>query len=67
MKTAPFTRCNSSRPTEERYLSGSRKRGCFHLIGEIKSSGKVLIAEGHATAASLYEATGLTVTVACDS
>jgi len=51
---------------EKRYLPGGRKRGCFHLIGEINPGGQILIAEGYATAASLHEATGLTVAVACD-
>jgi putative DNA primase/helicase len=51
---------------EKRYLPGGRKRGCFHLIGKIDPHGQILIAEGYATAASLHEATGLTVAVACD-
>ena len=36
------------------------------MIGEIDPGGQILIAEGYATAASLHEATGLTVAVACD-
>ena len=36
------------------------------MIGEIDPGGQILIAEGYATAASLYEATSLTVAVACD-
>ena len=51
---------------EKRYLPRGRKRGCFHMIGEIDPGGQMLIAEGYATAASLYEATSLTVVVACD-
>lgn len=51
---------------QKRYLPGGRKRGCFHIIGEMDPSGQILIAEGYATAASLYEATGLTVVMACD-
>ena len=51
---------------DKRYLPGGRKRGCFHMIGEIDPSGQILIAEGYATAASLHEATGMTVAVACD-
>ncbi len=51
---------------QKSYLPGGRKRGCFHIIGEIDPSGQILIAEGYATAVSLYEATGLTVVVACD-
>ena len=51
---------------QKRYLPGGRKRACFHMIGEINPGGQILIAEGYATAASLHEATGLTVAVACD-
>jgi phage/plasmid primase-like uncharacterized protein len=51
---------------EKRYLPGGRKRGCFYMLGEIDPGGEILIAEGYATAASLYEATGLTAAVACD-
>jgi hypothetical protein len=51
---------------EKCYLPGGRKRGCFHMIGDIDPGGEILIAEGYATAASLYEATGLTAAVACD-
>lgn len=48
----------------KRFLAGSRKRGLFHLIGHVET--ELLIAEGYATAASLYEATGKPVAVAFD-
>jgi putative DNA primase/helicase len=35
-----------------------------HLIGDVAEDGRLLIAEGYATAATLHEATGLTVVVA---
>lgn len=48
----------------KRFLHGGRKRGLYHAIGEIGDS--LLICEGFATAASLYEATGKAVAVAFD-
>ncbi len=49
----------------KRFLSGGKKSGCFWWIG--KKSPTVLIAEGFATAASLYEATGNQVFIAFDA
>ncbi len=46
--------------------SGLSKKGHFHLIGGSPVD-LVLIAEGYATAASLYEATGIPVAVAFDA
>ena len=46
------------------FLPGGEKRGCYHAIG--KPSGVILIAEGYATGASLFEATGHAVAVAFD-
>ena len=47
---------------QKRFLFGGRVSGCHYLIGE---PGKVLcIAEGFATGASIYEATGCAVAVA---
>ncbi len=45
---------------------GLAKKGHFHLIGGVPTS-ILLVAEGYATAASLYEATGLPVAVAFDA
>lgn len=50
---------------EKRFLSGGRKRGCFHIIGG--ASEKILICEGFATGASLYEDSGQRVVVAFDA
>lgn len=50
---------------KKRFLSGGRKRGCFHIIGNI--SEKILICEGFATGASLYEDCGQRVVVAFDA
>jgi phage/plasmid primase-like uncharacterized protein len=52
---------------EKRYLSGSRKQGCYWWIGELGNAQKAFMAEGYATAASIYEATGLPVIIAFDS
>ncbi len=49
----------------KRFLSGSRKKGCYFLIGSpAKSLG---IAEGYATAASIHESTGLPMAIAFDA
>ncbi len=50
---------------KEYWPQGLIKKGHFHLLG--MPSGLVLVAEGYATAASLFEATGLPVAVAFDA
>lgn len=50
---------------EKRFLTGGRKSGCYFAIG--KPDGKLCIAEGFATAASIHEATGCAVAVAFDA
>lgn len=52
---------------EKPFEKDARKQGCFHTIGELREADEILIAEGYATAASVYEATGRTVVVALDS
>jgi putative DNA primase/helicase len=47
---------------EKLFLSGGRVKGCYHSIG--RPSGRLLIAEGYATGATLHEATGDAVAVA---
>jgi putative DNA primase/helicase len=46
----------------KRFLYGGRVSGCYFTIG--KPDGRLCIAEGYATAASIYEATGCAVAVA---
>jgi putative DNA primase/helicase len=41
---------------DKRFLTGGRKRGCYFAIG--RPRGALCLAEGYATAASIYEATG---------
>lgn len=50
---------------EKRFLSGGRKRGRFHIIGEL--SQRILICEGFATGASLFENSGQRVVIAFDA
>lgn len=50
---------------EKRFLSGGRKRGCFHIIGDL--SDRILICEGFATGASLHEDSGQRVVIAFDA
>jgi len=52
---------------QKRSLIGGRKTGCFHIIGELRNDGVVILAEGYATAASIHEATGHPVVVAFDA
>ncbi|MGK9154728.1 DUF5906 domain-containing protein [Acinetobacter radioresistens] len=50
------------------FLSGGRKKGCFHFIGTVDLADPVIcIAEGYATAASIHMATNLPVVVAFDA
>lgn len=51
---------------KEFWPAGLAKKGHFHLIGGVPD-GVLLVAEGYATAASLFEATGLPVAVAFDA
>jgi putative DNA primase/helicase len=48
----------------KRFLSGGRKQGCYFASG--RPNGVLCIAEGYATAASIFEATGYAVAVAFD-
>lgn len=53
---------------KEFWPSGLIKKGHFHLLGMVgMGTPIILVAEGYATAASLYEATGLPVAVAFDA
>jgi putative DNA primase/helicase len=49
----------------KRFLSGGRKKACYFAIG--KPENCLCMAEGYATAASIYEATGFAVAVAFDT
>jgi phage/plasmid primase-like uncharacterized protein len=53
-----------NRDGEKIFLGGGRVSGCFYLLGNPK--GKLLIAEGYATGATVREATGQAVAVAFD-
>lgn len=46
------------------FLSGGRKKGCFH---KIQGNGTTFICEGYATGATIHEATGATVIIAFDA
>lgn len=50
---------------EKRFLSGGCKHGCFHIIGDLTK--RILICEGFATGASLYEDTRQRVVIAFDA
>jgi len=47
---------------DKQFMTGGRVKGCYHLIGEPQDI--VCIAEGYATAATIFEATGYPVAVA---
>jgi antirestriction protein ArdC/phage/plasmid primase-like uncharacterized protein len=53
------------------FMAGAEKKGNFFIVGcefsELPKQSEVLIAEGYATAASLYEATGTAAVVAFDA
>ncbi len=50
----------------KRFLKGGKKKGCFHTLGVLDTSSQIYVCEGYATAASLYEATDVTMVVAFD-
>ena len=49
---------------EKKFLSGGRMQGCHYTIGDVKNADIILVAEGYATAATIYEITGHPVVVA---
>ncbi|MDO9199302.1 DUF927 domain-containing protein [Rhodoferax sp.] len=60
--------------TDKLFLKNGRKSGLWHLLGNVASTDSdstgpavLLVAEGYATAASLFEATGRPVAVAFDA
>ena len=57
--------------TDKLFRKGGRKSGLWHLLGAVGGDtappAVLLLAEGYATAASLYEATGYPVAVAFDA
>jgi hypothetical protein len=59
--TVEFIAANGAK----RYLPGGKVSGCYFLIGEITD--RVIVAEGFATGASIFEATGLAVAVATNA
>jgi putative DNA primase/helicase len=46
----------------KRFQPGGRVKGCYHVIGE--PDGVLVVCEGYATGASIYEATGQAVAIA---
>ncbi len=51
----------------KRFTKDGRKKGCFHIIGELQGAASTYVAEGYSTAASIYQATGRPVIVAFDA
>ena len=53
----------------KRFLTGSKKSGCFFVLGQevLKTSEKVYYAEGYATAASVYQDMSQPVVIAWDA
>ncbi len=49
------------------FVKGMKKKGCFFTIGGVEESSIILIAEGFATAASVFESCWLPVVVAFDA
>lgn len=56
----------ASRP-EKLFLTGGRKSGLWHMLGDPSEAAVLLVAEGYATAATLHQATGRPVAVAFDA
>ena len=48
------------------FLTGGRKKGCYHAMGKAADAEVIYIAEGYATAASVHEAMGGAVAAAFD-
>ena len=52
---------------EKRFLSGGRKSGMLHWLGDPEGAAVLCLAEGYATAASAHAASGLPVAVCFDA
>jgi putative DNA primase/helicase len=55
---------------EKRFIKGMRKESCFHTIpdnADLLKENLIILCEGFATGASIYEATGRTVVCAMDA
>jgi putative DNA primase/helicase len=50
----------------KRFLTGGRKKGCFHSIGAFEEGKPVYVTEGYATGASVHMATHAPVVIAFD-
>ena len=51
----------------KRFMAGARKKGCLYPFGDISSANKILVCEGFATAASIFEAIGIPTIAAFDA
>lgn len=51
----------------KKFLTGTEKQGCFHVIGEALSTGVRIVCEGYATAASIFEASKHPTYIAFDA
>lgn len=53
--------------SSKRFLKGGRIEGLFHAVGDVLEAETVVIVEGYATGATIFEATGLPVAIACNA
>lgn len=53
--------------SDKKFLTGTPKRGAYHLLGKDSPRTPLAIAEGYATAATVHEATGWPCAVAFDA
>jgi len=64
IKTLQFITTKS--PHEKRYLFGGKKKGSFHVLGQLTGASKCYVCEGYATGATIYELMQTPVVVAFD-
>ena len=55
---AIFPTKNEMLGRDKDFLGGGRKAGLFHTLGKIDPTGRLILAEGYATAATLFETLG---------
>ncbi|HUX79304.1 MAG TPA: AAA family ATPase [Alphaproteobacteria bacterium] len=51
----------------KRFLTGGRKKGCFHPIGVLENGKPIIVTEGYATGASIHMATQQPAVIAFDA
>ncbi len=67
IRTLQFISMNNNGVSYKTFLSGGQKRGNFHILGSLDNDEPIMITEGYATGASVYQACKTPVIIAFDA